>query len=310
MREQEYIALFAGIHGTNPYSADAEIVETGNGYELFSTDSFSETEDFFTDTPPEIIGHDMAVAACSDLLACGIAPEILLQSWNIDESKGADYYRRIAAGIENVLRRYRAKCVGGDLGTANPWSYTATVYAHGKTAPVTRVAKTRRPFDLYISGRMGLANLALCRKLPMPEFALRDPVPQNALFATDTSGGFFDALENFRRVNAGMRLWFEILDAIAPEIFQTLPPGFDPILSLIGGVGEYELVFAVPRGAESTGIKIGEGDFSDTAENEFRWSSNRAPGGRMKSPPPDYRDIPPEDRVSATIQYLKEMREP
>jgi len=138
---------------------------------------------------------------------------------------------------------------------------------------------------------------------------LRDPVPPDALFATDTSGGFFDALENFRRVNAGMRLRFEILDVIAPEIFQTLPPGFDPILSLIGGVGEYELVFAVPRGAESTGIKIGEGDFIDTAETDFRWSSNRD-GGRMKSPPPDYRNIPPESRVSAAVQYLKEMWEP
>jgi thiamine monophosphate kinase len=306
MRESEFIKLFASIHGTAPYAADAEIVGRGNGFELFSTDSFSETDDFFTRTPPETIGRNLAAGACADLLACGVRPELLLQSWNIDGSKGEGYYRSIAEGIEKVLQHYGAKCIGGDIGTALPWCWTATVAAHSAVPPVTRIARERVPFDLYISGGMGRANLAMFRNDPMPEIPLRGPVPPEALFATDTSGGFFDALENIRRVNRGMVLEFESGDAVSPEVFEKLPEGFDPLWSLIGGVGEYELLFAMPRGTRADGVKIGEGGFRDGTGNDFRFK----PGGCMKSAPPDYRNTPPEDRLAVTRTYLQELLRP
>ena len=129
-------------------------------------------------------------------------------------------------------------------------------------------------------------------------------VPREALFATDTSGGFFDALENFRRVNFGMELFFEAEKVIAPEILHC--GDLDPMLFLIGGVGEYELVYAMPRGQSAPGIKIGEGTFGPGKDNSFRWSLN-GQNGIMKNPPPDYRNLPPEQWFSATADYLREM---
>ena len=300
MRENDFIGIFSKIHGTRPFAADFERC----GDRIVSMDSFSETEDFFTRTPPEIIGHDLAAGACSDLLAGGAKPEFLIQSWNLDDARQPEYYRAIAAGIEAALRHYGAKCIGGDLGSARPWLWCAAVVATSPD-PVGRIAKRRVPFDLYISGPMGRTNLAVFRDAAMPELPLRDPVPADALFATDTSGGFFDALENFRRVNPGMRLTFETELAIAPEI----PRGgaIDPVLFLIGGAGEYELVYAMPRGVPAPGIKVGAGDFADAPETLFAWTRNGAPGGSMKTPPPDYRDIAPENRLAATAEYLKEM---
>lgn len=306
MLEDEYIKMLAGIHGTNPYFADAEIVETTDGFELFSIDGFSETEDFFTNTPAEIIGNNIAVAVCSDLLACGLKPEILLQSWNIDDTKGKDYYREIAFGIEMVLQYYGAKCIGGDIGTANPWNYTAIVKANSKTRPITRVAARRIPFDLYISGVMGEVNMTVFMKMPMPKLAMRSPVPAEALFATDSSGGFFDTLENFRRVNHGMQLEIDVLSTISPKISKKCPSQFNPIWSLIGGAGEYELVYAVPKGMLTNGIKVGTGYFTEDLENDFQMFADGKAIGRMKSAPPDYRDIAPEQWLDATKNYFLE----
>ena len=299
MRENEYIAMFSGIHGTAPFAADAERF----GNRIVSMDSFSETEDFFTHTPPEIIGHNLAAAACSDLLACGARPEILIQSWNIDDSQDMEYYKTIASGIEKVLRHYGAKCIGGDLGSSRPWQWTAAVSAECPE-PITRTVARREPFDLYVSGPMGRANFSLMQGAAMPEIPLRDPVPRGTLFATDTSGGFFDALENFRRVNSGMELFFEAEKVIAPEILNC--GNADPMLFLIGGVGEYELVYAMPRGQSAPGIKIGEGKFGSGKDNLLRWSLN-GQNGIMKNPPPDYRTILPEQWFSATADYLREM---
>jgi len=198
MNEHQVIQAFAKIHGLQPHRADAERF----GGMLFSVDSFSEHEDFFANTPPEDIGHDLAVGACTDLLACGVRPEGLFQAWNLDDAHPQSYYEAVARGIEAVLAHYGARCIGGDVGGASPWCWTATVVAHcPPTGGVTRVAVRREPFELYASGRFGAANLAVFGGQPMPRFALREPVPADALFATDSSGGFFDALENFRRVN-------------------------------------------------------------------------------------------------------------
>ena len=300
MLEREYIEMFAGIHGLTPFAADAEHF----GNRAVSMDSFSETEDFFTHTPPEIIGHDLAAAACSDLLACGVRPEILIQSWNIDDTKPMEYYGKIASGIESVLRHFGARCIGGDLGCSRPWNWTAAVSAEC-VSPVTRKAKRREPFDLYISGPMGKANLAVLTDEPMPEFPLREPVPSESLFATDTSGGFFDALENFRRVNNGMNLFFDAGKVLSPDIPQSTD--LDRISFLIGGVGEYELVYAVPRGMPVPGIKIGEGEFTSKEENSFCWGRDGQRTGRMENPPPDYRNIRPDEWVTATMNYLREV---
>ncbi len=296
MQENELIRMFAGIHGPEPYRGDADPF----GGMLFSTDSFSETEDFFTDTPPEQIGRNMALGACTDLLACGVKPEILLQCWNIDSTKNQEYYRRTAEGIESVLRHYGAKCIGGDIGASQPWIWSATVAARAEN-PVTRIAKKRVPFDLYVSGPLGDVNMAVFSRRAMPELELRPPVPQHALFATDTSGGFFDALENFRRVNCGMNMILDLSNVFAAET------PFNPVYTLIGGAGEYELLYAVPQGEPTEGICLGSGSFTcATAGNRLVWHCGRQ-HGIMYGAPPDYRDIPPDRWLEATENYLAEM---
>ncbi len=244
----------------------------------------------------------MAYGAAADILASGAKPECMVQVWNVDAAHDAEFYARAASGIQTTMSRYDAKVLGGDIGTATEWCWTATVFAHSED-PIRRVAPRRVDFDLYATGPLGAANAAvfLGRPIPLPE--LREPVPHCSLFATDTSGGLFDALENFRRVNAGMWLELDADHAVSSDAVRNLPPNVDAGWTLVGGVGEYELVFAVPAGiAISNCLKIGSGGFRDTDECDFRIMR----GGRcgtMANPPPDYRAIPSEDWLKATAEY-------
>ena len=158
-------------------------------------------------------------------------------------------------------------------------------------------------FDLYATGPFGAANVATFLGRSVPEPALRDPVPGNALFATDTSGGLFDALENFRRVNLGVWLELDAERAVSPEVVRSLPPGVEKGWALVGGVGEYELLFAVPTGMTvADAVKIGRGGFAAQGECDFRIMYG-GKIGHMSTPPPDYRAIPRENWLTETSSY-------
>lgn len=303
MEEAGLIEALAKVHGTCPFGADAEIVPFGGTNLLVSTDSFSEREDFLFGLGPEAMGRVMAYGAISDILACGAKPEFLVQAWNVDASHDERFYERVAQGVQQIVSHYGAKVVGGDIGSAKEWCWTVTVFA-ALASPVRRNATKRVDFDLYATGPFGAANVAAFLARPVPEPALRDPVPGNALFATDTSGGFFDAVENIRRVNAGILIEVDVERALAPGIAQGLPDGVEPGWALVGGVGEYELLFAVPHGERVEGaILVGRGGFgAHERGGEVRVACGSRTG-RMVSSPPDYRAIPRESWQAATADY-------
>lgn len=301
------IEMFSRIHKTAPCNADAEILPLKDTNLLVSTDSFSEREDFLFGLDPEAMGRVMAYGAIADILACGANPEFLVQAWNMDESHDERFYERVAQGVQQVVSHYGAKVVGGDVGSAKEWCWTATVFS-ASASPVRRIASKRLDFDLYATGPFGEANVAAFLTRSVPEPALRDPVPGNALFATDTSGGFFDALENFRRVNAGILIEVDVERALAPGIAHSLPAGVEPGWALVGGVGEYELLFAVPHGERVEGaILVGRGGFGDFEHDGSVRVVCGSRTGHMVSPPPDYRAIPRENWLDATATYWQSL---
>ncbi len=302
MHEQKLIDILSEVHGTRPFETDAEIVPFGGTNLLVSTDSFSEREDFLDGLEPEAMGREIAYGAIADILACGAKPEFIVQAWNFDKLHDATFYRRVAHGIQLVVAHYGAKVIGGDIGVSKEWCWTATVFS-SCASPVRRVAAKRVDFDLYATGPLGSANAAVFLSHPIPVPTLRTPVPGNALFATDTSGGLFDALENFRRANPDMWLAVDADRAVAPEVVHDLLKGVEPGWALVGGVGEYELVFAVQRGAHVDGaLKIGHGGFGSGREGELTIERGGRTG-RMTSPPPDYRATAPSEWLKATAMY-------
>ena len=307
MNEESFIRAFQRIHGMRPYEADADVVLAGDGQLLVSTDSFSREEDFLGGLDPRDMGRLMAYGACTDILACGARPEAMTQVWTYAESEPLVFYEQVALGVQDVLAHYGMKLLGGDVATASEWSWSATVMGHARQ-PVRRVASRRVDFGLYASDPLGAANAAVELGRPLPIPVRREPIPSEALFATDSSGGLFDALENFRRVNAGLWMEVDCDHAVAREVVAALPPGVEPGWTLVGGVGEYALIFAVPTGtAVRSGIQIGRGGFcSESAAPEIRLKMH-GHMGRMKASPPDWRQVKPTERLSVVAQYWREL---
>ena len=303
MNEERLIRALQRIHGFRPYEADADVAPDGSGMLLVSTDSFSVAEDFLAGLAPLDMGRLMAYGACTDLLACGACPETMTQVWTCSPDGPIEFYEQVAEGVQEVLSHYGAKVIGGDVATASDWSWNATVMSHAGR-PVRRVASARVDFDLYVSDPLGCANAAVALGRPLPLPTLRDPVPADALFATDTSGGLFDALENFRRVNPGMWIEVDCERAIAPDVRAVLPSGVEPGWTLVGGVGEYALVFAVPsETAVREGLWIGRGGFNGgDAAAEIRLQANGREG-RMIESPPDWRSVAPAERLAVVARY-------
>ncbi len=308
MRENDLIETLASVHGSSPFTADAEFLPNSDGgYTVMSMDSFSESEDFLTGLSSEQMGRQMAAGAVSDLLACGVQPQYLIQNWSYDSDHSLEFYRQVAVGIQQVLEHYGATCVGGDIGTAAHWQWTATVVGNA-AAPIARKASRRTPFNLYATGPMGEANAAVFIHHPLPPFALHSPIPSKALFATDTSGGFLDALQNFNRANNGLELDVYCDRALSPRVRDLLPATAEPGWALVGGVGEYELVFALPKDASEPhdDLLIGKGSFVDSADNVIRLHTADGHCGILRSLP-DYRDIPSEQWLDATASCWQSM---
>ena len=307
MNEEILIRALQRIHGGRPYETDAELAPSGDGRLLVSSDSFSLEEDFLAGLDPAAMGRMMAYGACTDLLACGARPEAMTQVWTCSPAEPVSFYESVASGIQDVLAHYGMTLLGGDVATATEWSWSATVLGHSRH-PVRRIASSRADFDLYASDHLGAANAAVALGRPLPAPVWREPVSPEALFATDTSGGFFDALENFRRVNPGLWMDVDCDRAVSPELVAGLPSGVDPGWTLAGGVGEYALLFAVPTGtAVREGILVGHGGFrSETETPEIRLNMHGR-RGRMKASPPDWRSVAAKDRLEAVARYWQEL---
>jgi thiamine monophosphate kinase len=130
------------------------------------------------------------------------------------------------------------------------------------TRPLTRKL-TGRPAALWVTGQLGDANLAALQKKTTPAFELRNQesevIRKHATGCMDTSGGFMDALWTLHTLNSKIRIELHAEKIpIATGIYEFAHSiGIPPETALVGGAGEYELLFSTPD------------DLSDSAKTEL-----------------------------------------
>lgn len=303
MNEYDLITRLAARFPRSPrqanalFGSDAEVLSLGGRRWCLTMDEFSPEEDHFRGSP-EALGWNLAVATLSDLLACGAEPEFFLQALVLPERGGEGFAKGLSAGLRKALAAAGCSLCGGDLGRAETWRYTG--FAMGP-APRRPIGHDLPPGDytLWVTGSLGDANLAALRGLPTPRFELRLPESRalrgRAAACIDTSGGLADALWLLRRRNPRFR--FEIdLSAVpfAPGIKSAAArAGLHAGAFLLGGAGEYELLFALPAGLGAAAVGKVRGAGSTLVG---RAASGRRPGiyfaasggavAEMKTPPP------------------------
>jgi thiamine-monophosphate kinase len=286
------------------FTCDAEIVDLGGSLWGVTTDAFSPDEDCFGSANPERIGHNIAVATLSDLFAAGCQPHFYLHSLDLPAG-GESFGLRLSEGVAEVLDACGAFMLGGDLGCSGAWRCAATALGPvARPEPLTRLLPPRAQ-ALYVTGSLGDANAAALQDLVPPEFELRlaaaEAVRRQASACIDTSDGLLNAVWQWRGVNPGFR--FDLDPAAipyAPSARDTAQRvGFPLPAFLLGGAGEYELLFAADPGAEvPDATRVGT-VAPDSASGVF---FGAAP---LRSPPPDPRSFP--DRPSYLAAVLSHL---
>jgi len=240
----------------NLFECDAEIIRIGEHFWGLTMDEFSPAEDLFTAEDPACLGANLAVATLSDLLAAGAEPKFFMQSISLPGNVEQKFVEGIMEGIRTILSSLDCTLCGGDVGTADPWRFCG--FGMGPInfgRPITHRLSLERQ-TLWVTGALGDANLAALQKTSTPRFELRNKeaklIRSRATGCIDTSGGFFDALWILHEQNPELRFDLRINDIPFAHGINSAAStmNFPMEAALLGGAGEYELLFAIPEKAE------------------------------------------------------------
>ena len=285
MNEHDVIRALAGglprsrLQHNEPLTCDAELVEIGGQLWGLTLDEFTPEEDLLTSNDPGALGANLAAATLSDLLAAGVKPAFFLHAVSLPRQIDKAFVDALAQGIGGVLAQAGCSLCGGDVGAAETWRFTG--FAMGPVRdgkPLTRLLPAQ-PQTLWVTGQLGDANLAALSGSPTPLFELR--LAEAALIhrcgsgCIDTSGGFMEAVWWLHTLNPRMRLTIDCSKLpLAPGVAGLQDASGAPAEAvLLGGAGEYELLFTAPA------------DLDDSAASALRTAATQVGAARPDTRP-------------------------
>ena len=257
---------------------DCALLQPAPGMQLaISTDMLVEGRHFFADVDPESLGHKALAVNLSDLAAMGAEPLACTLALALPPERARDeaWLGAFARGLFALADEHGCALIGGDT-TAGPLNLCITVFGQLPTGQALRRDGARAGDDVWVSGTLGDARLALGAlrgEWPLPPDVLdaarqrlERPTPRLALglalrgiasAAADVSDGLTGDLGHILQASGvGAVLDFE--DAsflIAVRADLTSADGlFDSAFLLktaLTGGDDYELVFTAPPTARS-----------------------------------------------------------
>lgn len=249
---------------------DCALLAPRPGMQLaISSDMLVEGRHFFADVAPEALGHKALAVNLSDLAACGAKPlafTLALALPRVDEAWLAGFSK----GLLALADAHGCELVGGDT-TQGPLNICITVFGEVPAGQALLRSGARAGDDIYVSGTLGDARLALEALLghihlpdellaqarqrlerPTPRVALGLALRGIASSAMDVSDGLlgdFGHILKASGVGACIRT-DETIKLIAAGAYPSSATGqFDQKLlqqcTLAGG-DDYELLFTAP----------------------------------------------------------------
>jgi thiamine-monophosphate kinase len=245
---------------------DCALFAPGPGMQLaVSSDMLVEGRHFLSTVLPERLGHKALAVNLSDLAACGARPvafTLALALPRADEEFLAGFSR----GLLALADAHGCELIGGDT-TQGPLNICITVFGELPTGSALLRSGAQAGDDIYVSGKVGDARLALevfrgtqkvngsdfetlrmAMECPQPRVALGLALRGVASSAIDVSDGLLGDLKHIlRRSNLGATV---NVDAVPRSVvLRQLPPALQREFTLAGG-DDYELVFtAAPEHA-------------------------------------------------------------
>ena len=248
---------------------DCALLQPAPGHQLaVSTDMLVEGRHFFADVAPEALGHKALAVNLSDLAAMGARPlgfTLALSLPNADDAWLAGFAR----GLFALADAHACPLVGGDT-TRGPLNICITVFGEVMPGRALRRDAAQVGDDIYVSGRIGEARLALewllgtpwARAAVGPELPadlrarLERPTPRLALgqamagvahAALDLSDGLAGDLGHILTASdVGADVQVDALP-LAPAL--AMLSDAERLTCLLTGGDDYELLFTAPVSA-------------------------------------------------------------
>lgn len=139
---------------------DCALLGPRPGHELaVSTDMLVAGRHFFADAEPRALGHKALAVNLSDLAAMGAEPRAFTLALALPEANPA-WLKPFSEGLLALADTFHCELIGGDT-TRGPLTLSLTVFGDVPAAAALRRDAARPGDDLWVSGTVGDARLAL-----------------------------------------------------------------------------------------------------------------------------------------------------
>ena len=257
---------------------DCALLQPAPGMQLaVSTDLLVEGRHFFADVDPAALGHKALAVNLSDLAAMGAEPLAFTLALALPPERAQDeaWLAALAQGLFALADAHGCALVGGDT-TAGPLTLCITVFGQVPAGHALRRDGARAGDDLWVSGTLGDARLALAAlrgettlppaalaaarqrlERPTPRLALGTALRGIAHSAIDVSDGLAGDLGHILKASQ-VGAVIKVADASRLVAARALlasaegPFGLKSLLPFIlTGGDDYELAFTAPPAARA-----------------------------------------------------------
>ena len=270
---------------------DAAVIDAGDKYMLLSTELFMEGVHFdLTYFPLKHLGYKVVVAAMSDIIAMNGTPRQLTVSLGVSARFAVEHLEELYEGVKFACKEYGIDLVGGDT-SASINGLTIGVTAVGEVAKERLVRRSgAKKNDLVcITSDLGAAYMGLHllererialdgHPNPTPDFEgheyilrrwLKPDLRLDVIKALEaegivptsmidiTDGLASDALQLCKASGCGIRLYLERIPIAAETRAMAEELNADPIVAMLNGGDDYELMFTVPLEMQDKVLRFG-----------------------------------------------------